>query len=193
MSKSARTRSRIQSTAIALFTAQGYDATTVDQIAATAGVSQMTFFRHFPTKDAVLLDDPYDPVIAACVARQPCSHSALERACDGLAQAWRTVPEADLGDVRTRMRIVTSHPRLRARMWETNLVTQRAITDALRASGAGRLEAEVAAGACMGALSAALTDWAESGTGTLGERITFALTALVPGAGRITAHASVTP
>ena len=172
MSKSARTRSRIQSTAIALFTAQGYDATTVDQIAATAGVSHMTFFRHFPTKDAVLLDDPYDPVIAACVARQPRSRSPLERACSGLAQAWRTVPEADLGDVRTRMRIVTSHPRLRARMWETTLRHPAGHHRCPAGVRGGPLEAEVAAGACMGALIGGVDGLGRERPGTLGERIT---------------------
>lgn len=45
------------------------------------------------------------------------------------------------------------------------------------------LEAEVAAGACMGALMAALTDWAANGRGTLGDRIAVALNQLVPGAG----------
>jgi AcrR family transcriptional regulator len=37
-----------------LFSAQGFDATTVDQIAAEAGVTQRTFFHHFPAKEAVL-------------------------------------------------------------------------------------------------------------------------------------------
>ncbi|ELB86966.1 TetR family transcriptional regulator [Rhodococcus wratislaviensis IFP 2016] len=71
MSKSERTRARIQSAAVQLFVEHGYDATTVDQISAAAGISHMTFFRHFPSKDAVLLEDPYDPVIGAAVARQP--------------------------------------------------------------------------------------------------------------------------
>ncbi|UOT01583.1 TetR/AcrR family transcriptional regulator [Rhodococcus opacus] len=183
MSKSERTRARIQSAAVQLFVEHGYNATTVDQISAAAGVSHMTFFRHFPSKDAVLLEDPCDPVIGAAVARQPRDRSPLGRACSGLAEAWSTVPEAGLGDLRTRLQIVTSHPRLRARMWENTLATQEAIAEGLRASGAQPLEAEVAAGACMGALMAALTDWAANGRGTLGDRIAVALNQLVPGAG----------
>lgn len=45
---------------MALFVQQGFDQTTVAQIAEAAGVSQMTLFRYFPTKDAVIFDDPYD-------------------------------------------------------------------------------------------------------------------------------------
>ena len=145
-----------------LFTEDGYDAVTVDRIASAAGVSHMTFFRHFPSKDAVLLDDPYDPVIAEAVAAQPADRSPLERACRGILEAWAQIPESDLGDVRTRLRIVATHPRLRARMWENTLRTQEAVAAALAEPGTRRLEAAVAAGACMGALMAALTDWAEA-------------------------------
>ncbi|QDC14287.1 TetR/AcrR family transcriptional regulator [Rhodococcus ruber] len=180
MSKSTRTRQRIQATAVQLFTEDGYDAVTVDRIAAAAGVSHMTFFRHFPSKDAVLLDDPYDPVIAEAVAAQSADRSPLERACRGVLDAWAQIPESDLGDVRTRLRIVAAHPRLRARMWENTLRTQEAVAAALAEPGTRRLDAAVAAGACMGALMAALTDWAETGDGTLGNRIVSALHQLAP-------------
>ncbi|UZG60512.1 hypothetical protein [Rhodococcus opacus] len=84
----------------------------------------------------MLLDDLYDPVIGAAVTRPSRGRSSLERACGGLAEAWTTVPEAGLGDVRTRMQIVTSHPRLRVRMWESTLATQEAIAEGLRSAGA---------------------------------------------------------
>lgn len=89
MSKSERTRQRIQATAVQLFTEDGYDAVTVDRIASAAGVSHMTFFRYFPSKDAVLLDDLYDPVIADAVAAQPADRSPLERACRGSSTPGR--------------------------------------------------------------------------------------------------------
>ena len=64
-----RTRVALQRCALELFLRDGYDATTVAAIARAAGVSHMTFFRHFPTKESVLLDDAYDPIIAAQVTR----------------------------------------------------------------------------------------------------------------------------
>ncbi len=54
--KSAATRTRIASVALDLFVTNGYTETTVDQIAAAAGVARRTVFRHFPTKAAMLLD-----------------------------------------------------------------------------------------------------------------------------------------
>ena len=55
-----RTRLRIAEVAIALFIEKGYDATTVDEIAERAEVSPRTFFRYFPTKEAVLFHDLED-------------------------------------------------------------------------------------------------------------------------------------
>lgn len=50
----ARTRSLLLDAALALFVRQGYDATSVDEIAARAGVGRMTFFNHFPHKEDLL-------------------------------------------------------------------------------------------------------------------------------------------
>lgn len=54
-----------------------YDATTVEQIAAGAGVSHMTFFRHFPTKEAVVESDDYDPMTTRLIESRP-PHTARE-------------------------------------------------------------------------------------------------------------------
>jgi len=48
-------RDRLVVAAVDLFTEQGYDATTVTQIAGRAGVTRSTFFRHFPDKREVLV------------------------------------------------------------------------------------------------------------------------------------------
>lgn len=47
---------RIQEHALRLFLRQGYDATTVEEIASAAGVSHMTFFRYFPTPPGITLE-----------------------------------------------------------------------------------------------------------------------------------------
>jgi AcrR family transcriptional regulator len=175
VSRSARTRARLQTSALRLFDQHGYDRVTVEQIAADAGVSAMTFFRHFPTKDAVVLDDPYDPVVAAMVAAQPATLPALERVRLGIAAAWARLPEPDRDETWLRIRIASAHPGLMARMWENNLATHGLIVAALVDSGVRRLEAEVAAGACLGAITAALLDWGRSDDGSLSACITAAL------------------
>ena len=54
-----------------MFTEQGFDAVPVAVIAKAAGVSHMTFFRYFPTKEAVVVSDLFDPLIAEAVRAQP--------------------------------------------------------------------------------------------------------------------------
>src|SRR4051812_42980700 len=83
-SRAVSTRRALQAHALRLFEEQGYERTTVAQIAAAAGVSHMTFFRNFPTKEDVVLDDPYDPLLADAVGAQPRDLSALERVRLGL-------------------------------------------------------------------------------------------------------------
>ena len=143
----------LQRCALELFLRDGYDTTTVAAIARGAGVSHMTFFRHFPTKESVVLNDPYDPIIAEQVASQPVTLPALERVRRGLAQAWADVPEPEGAEVRARIRLVAGHPGLRARMWENTHRTERAVVDALLAGGVPRLQALVATAACLGALT----------------------------------------
>src|SRR5215831_18599469 len=69
--KKAKTRAAIQRHALRLFREQGYEATTVEQIAAAAEVSPSTFFRYFPTKEDVVLYDPFDPVLISAFEAQP--------------------------------------------------------------------------------------------------------------------------
>lgn len=83
--KKQRTRATIVDVAARLCTEQGYENTTVDQIAAEADISPRTFSRYFPNKEAVigaLIEDAADH-IAAELGRQPfgiTEHEALVRA-----------------------------------------------------------------------------------------------------------------
>ncbi|MEO7348341.1 MAG: TetR/AcrR family transcriptional regulator [Terrimesophilobacter sp.] len=175
MTKKENTKAKLQAAGRRLIQEQGYEATTADQIAAECGVSTMTFFRHFPSKAMVVLDDPYDPMIASAIAAQPRSLPAIERVRRGLLAAWIALPEPDNHDQRSRVRIIAHTPELRAKAWENNTATRAAIVNVLVRDDVDRLSAEVAAGACLGALEAALLDWGTSSEGTLGERIATAL------------------
>jgi AcrR family transcriptional regulator len=169
---------------VELFLAQGYEATTVNDIATAAGVSHMTFFRHFPTKESVVLDDPYDPVIATAVGAQPRDRSPLERVRLALLAAWSQLPPPADEQTRARVGIVAASPALRAAAWENNRRTEDAIVAALREDGVPLLDARVAAGACLGALMAALLDWGQDDGGeTLGSRVVAALDQLGAGHG----------
>ena len=155
----ARTRALLQETAIRLFTEQGYDATTVDQIAREAGVSHMTFFRHFATKDAVVLDDGFDPAIASAVAGTPTTLPALTRICTGFRAALDDLDLPDQEQVRRRVRIAAHHPALRTGMHANTEVTREALVKVLHEDGACEFAARIAAAAVLAALTVALQEW----------------------------------
>ncbi|MDG4798444.1 TetR family transcriptional regulator [Micromonospora sp. WMMD1082] len=173
--KRARTRERLVGHALDLFEQQGFEQTTVSQIAARAGVSEMTFFRYFASKDRVVLDDPYDPVIAEAVAGQPATLPPLVRVTRGLRSALAGMDDLENQVARRRVRIVATTPALRAGIVAANAATEAAIADRLIADGVPALPARVAATATLAALTCALLEWA-----TAEERIS--LTAAVTAA-----------
>lgn len=164
--------------ALDLFEQNGYERTTVAEIAAETGFTQMTFFRHFSTKHQVLFDDPYDELIGAAVADQADTLSPLLRATRGLRQAWRAVPEPADMLIRRRVRIVAQSPSLHGEMVRNNATTEQLVARQLIADGAERLPAQVAAAALMAALTAALFEWATVDDVPLGRAIEVALATL---------------
>jgi AcrR family transcriptional regulator len=182
VTKAERTRAALLRAALELFDERGYDATTAAAIAERAGVTEMTFFRHFPSKDAVLIADPYDPLIADAITRQPSEVPPLVAAIGAIAEGWRAVPPPASAEVRDRLRIVSRTPSLRVAIARNNAATEAAISGALEARGVPAPDARIAAAATMGALTAALLDWAEGDDPDLGSAIDSALRVLAGGA-----------
>lgn len=176
MSRAEETRKRLQEEALRLFTESGFDNVTVAEVARAAGVSHMTFFRHFPTKESVVLDDPYDPLLGEAVARTNADLPALQRVIAAVLDAWENLDAPGDQETRSRIELVASHPSLRAGLWANNQRTEEVIVSALTETGVDRLEARVAAGAVNGSLTAALFDWAENeDAGSLGDRVRTAM------------------
>jgi AcrR family transcriptional regulator len=131
--KKQRTRSMLIDAAVQLCEKQGFDKTTVDQIAAVADVSPRTFSRYFATKDAVILaliDDMVD-AIAAQLERQPPDMAELEAllaAHVDMVRATASAPPDGFTTERlkTTARIVNSSPALRlaASEFRPNSVTR---------------------------------------------------------------------
>ena len=82
-------RERLVVAAVDLFTEQGYDATTVAQIAQRAGVTKSTFFRHFPDKRELLVagQEALSALLAEGIAEAPADASPLEAVASGLERA----------------------------------------------------------------------------------------------------------
>ncbi|MDT0265368.1 TetR family transcriptional regulator [Streptomyces sp. DSM 44915] len=185
--KKLRTRRAILDAAYPLFAEQGFEATTVDQIAAAADVSTSTFFRYFPTKeDLVFSEDeaPHGPSLTEVLCARPAEEpplTALRHAIrDSLAQA-RTQPGA-LERARQRMLLVAEVPSVRARLPEVMARSDRALAEAL-AERTGRpvdsLETRVLVGAVLGGFREALQYWATAERDTdVGELVDRALDTL---------------
>ena len=164
---------------------KGYEQTSAAEVAAAAGVSEMTFFRHFPTKDRVLLDDPYDADLIAGVAARPLGEAPLARTVNGLRSAWAAVPEPAVEIVRRRARIVANTSTLRSAVARNNQRTEDAVTDQLVADGCARLEARAAASAVLAALTSALLWWAAEDQADLSRAIERALAVFDPDVPRV--------
>lgn len=178
----ARTREVIQEQALRLIAEQGYDGTTCAQVAAAAAISPATLFRYFPTKEDMVLQDPYDPMIAEAVRLRPAAEPPLTAVRRGLADAFAEVYESDLEEVRARTELILSVPALRSRMVEQQESLTAHLSQALAdrnppAEPAG-LAPQVAAAACAAALGVAVEHWASAG-GHLPDHVDAALVALV--------------
>jgi AcrR family transcriptional regulator len=165
-----------------LFVRQGFEATTVDQIAAAAGVSHMTFFRYFPTKESAVVEDPYDPLLADAVAAQSANLPAFERVRRGVRVAMAAAPPSVDLEAAARIALMAMTPALRARAWENTNETQRVIVESLVATGSDRDDAVAGAGACLGTLMAALLEWGidQRRQASLGECVVAALDRIDP-------------
>jgi AcrR family transcriptional regulator len=182
VTKAERTRGALVRAALELFDERGYESTTAAAIAERAGVTEMTFFRHFPSKSAVLIADPYDPLIADAIIHQPPGLSPIAAAIGAIAQGWKSVPPPASAEVRDRLRIVSQTPSLRGAIAKSNAATEAAISGALVSRGVLSSDARIAAAATMGALTAALLDWADGDDPDLGSAIDSALRVLAGGA-----------
>jgi AcrR family transcriptional regulator len=112
--KKARTRADIQRHALRLFREQGYEATTVSQIADAAEVSESTFFRYFPTKEDVVLWDAFDPLILDAVRRQPAVLTPVAALRAAFGDVLGPLPAGERAALRERLALLLSIPPVRA-------------------------------------------------------------------------------
>jgi AcrR family transcriptional regulator len=180
--KKTATRDRIRASALRLFRDQGYDATTVEQIAAAAGVSHVTFFRYFPAKEDVALSDSYDPLIASFIAQTPATWPLIQRIRMVLVQGLRQVYDTDRDTLLAQNKLIVSTPALRERLWAHQIASQQLILQALEADQDNphpSFQDRVTVAACLAAATTAILAWVENdGTPELPDLIEQAFDAL---------------
>ena len=114
--KKQKTKAAIQRAAMRLFKKQGYEETTVEQIAAVAEISESTFFNYFPNKEDVVIYDEYDPMLFAALAAAPKGETLAQtfaRLLDQLGDFF----VADREVILERAKLSLEVPELRARAW----------------------------------------------------------------------------
>lgn len=162
--KKARTRTAIQHEALRLFRLKGYDCTTMEEIAEAAEVSPSTLFRYFPSKEALVFTDEYDPLIIEACRSQPVDLAPVQAVRRGLRSVLEAVSEQELADMRDRAELGLSVPDLRAAMLDQLAQAIQQLT-AVVAERAGRQADDFAigtlAGAMLGVMIAAELYWVE--------------------------------
>ena len=166
--KKQKTRWAIQEHALRLFAEQGYDATTVEQIAAAAEISPSTFFRYFKTKEDVVVEDQWDPIFIEAYRAAPADLGPLAALRHAVEHSFAQADQAEMDKILARTRLQMTVPALRARMLDGMLASLDLVAGLL-AERAGR-NAEhpmvrTAAGAVMGVLMSAMFAWEQSDSG----------------------------
>jgi AcrR family transcriptional regulator len=153
--KKAKTRAAIQRHALRLFREQGYEATTVEHIAEAAEVSPSTFFRYFPTKEDVVLYDPFDPLLIASFEAQPPELTPMQAMREALHSTFAAMSGEDRAEQWERGILILSIPDVRMRMLNDFLQTAQVLAE-LIASRVDRRPDDLAVHTFVGSLIGAL-------------------------------------
>jgi AcrR family transcriptional regulator len=159
--KKARTRAAIREHAFRLFREQGYDATTVEQIADAAEVSPSTFFRYFPTKEDVVLQDDMDLLWMEAIREQPPEVGPIAAMRAGVHTAFARMGEGEWAQLRETTELAMAVPAVRARMLQELARTTQVLAAAV-AERSGRDPGDFAVRALAGAIvGIAMAAWFE--------------------------------
>jgi AcrR family transcriptional regulator len=160
-------RGRLQEAALALYSERGFDQTTAAQIAARAGLTERTFFRHFADKREVLFGGSalLGERIVAGVAGAPPEAGPLDAVADGLDAAAAMLGEFRRDLSRQRHEVITANPELRERELAKLADYADAVAATLRGRGVGEPQATLAADTGMTVLRVALQRWADGDDG----------------------------
>lgn len=180
------THEALRQAALKSFARKGFANVTVSELAAEAGVTERTFFRHFPTKEAVLFQDYETQLewLAEALAGRPASESLF----DAVLASVAAFPH-DLEVVRqaaTARAELISADRVAGHLRVVQASFARVLTEFVKGRNPAvaniDLLAEVTGSALAAALVVAVENWGRNGcTGNLGELVASSLDLLRSG------------
>jgi AcrR family transcriptional regulator len=160
--KKLKTREAIQREAMRLFKKQGYEETTVEQIAAAAEISPSTFFNYFPSKEDVVLYDAYDPIVASLFLDRP-SDEPLSVSIRTVLNSMAGLFQRDSDIILERSKLILREPALRADVYK-QLEATRDLFSSVIAPRSGRtpddIDVRILVMALLGGVMEATREWA---------------------------------
>ena len=154
-------RERLVVAAVDLFTEQGYDATTVTQIAERAGVTKSTLFRYFPDKREILVagQETLSRLLSEGIAEAPDTATPLQAVAAGLERVSQAMGQMNR-DLGPRMKAaIAASAELRERDALKSVGLAEAMTAALVARGVAATTAQLAAELGVLAFKRGYTQW----------------------------------
>jgi AcrR family transcriptional regulator len=154
-------RGRLRQAALELYGEHGYDQTTVAQIAARAGLTERTFYRHFTDKRQVVFSGEVHRVLVSTLAEAPASMSAIESITTALDAAGAVLDERrDM--TRRRQAVIAANPGLQQgeQLKYASLAVD--LADALRGRGVEPSSALLAADVGVAVFRAAFERWVDA-------------------------------
>lgn len=145
---------RVQTIAVERFTVDGFDAVTVEQIAAAAEVSAMSVYRWFGTKEGLVIWDEFDPPILAGVGERLADRPPLDAVRDALVALLDDVYDRERELALARTRLIVQEPALRA----ASNANGRLLRDALAAVLIDHTDLDAAASTAIAATAVALLE-----------------------------------
>jgi AcrR family transcriptional regulator len=157
-------RDRLRRAALDLYAERGFEQTTVAEIAARAGVTERTFFRHFADKREVLFPDASGLLrtITDAIAAAPASTGPLDAVVDAAIEAGSVFDHAIS---RPRAEVIAANPSLQERELLKLASWSAAAADALRRRGVTGSAADLAARAGTAVFKTGFDQWV-AGDGT---------------------------
>lgn len=154
-------RQRLQTAALDLYGERGFDSVTAAEIAARAGVTERTYFRHFPDKREVLFDGeaPLREALTAAVQRAPRDVPPLPTLLSALLAAAVPKLEANRALTVARHHVISASPALRERDLAKGEALTSALAAALERRGVGERVARLAAEVGMVTWAQAVNIW----------------------------------
>ena len=155
-------RSRLEQAALELYNERGFEQTTVVEIAARAGLTERTFFRHFADKREVLFggSSALQELLVKRVAEAPDALAPIDAVVTALA-AVEVFSSERRDHSRQRQRIIAANAELQERELMKLALMSAALAEVLRGRGVGDPAASLTADAGMAVFKAAVEHWVD--------------------------------